>query len=236
MITELNKLKDEILDLKEPSTITEFQDHTKLIVLAERVDVTLRNIYDSEHVLNLDKNAVIRFFEPTNSMYIKDGIRPYQKHWKKGKEAILNHIDSCIKDIELKQKFTIKDTYIDTQLIFQLSSFSGGQFDTKKLVQYLNEVNSTFQEGNYLACILLLRAILNYIPPIFGQSTFAQVTSQVGRSLKDIFTFLEEGLRKIADLHTHRPISSSESLPSHRLIDVYKPQFETLIQEIIARL
>jgi hypothetical protein len=46
---------------------------------------------------------------------------------------------------------------------------------------------------NYLSCTLILRTILNYVPPIFEQQTFAQVVSQSGKSLKNIFSILENG-------------------------------------------
>ncbi|MGZ5374790.1 MAG: hypothetical protein ACXWDK_11040 [Aeromicrobium sp.] len=80
-----------------------------------------------------------------------------------------------------------------------------------------------------------MRAVLNYVPPLFGQKTFPQVVANIGRSLKDNFDHLENGLRKIADFHTHRRIGPAESYPSNAQVEPFKPQFELLLQQVVAR-
>ena len=67
------------------------------------------------------------------------------------------------------------------------------------LVRMCKEINSSYAHGNVLAVALLMRTVLNHIPPVFGHDTFAQVLTGTGKSLKDSFNHLENGLRKVAD-------------------------------------
>jgi hypothetical protein len=99
---------------------------------------------------------------------------------------------------------------IDPALIEQLSTVKSPDLDVTFLVRMCREINSCFAHGNLVATKLLMRSVLNYVPPVFGQETFSQVTVHIGRSLKDSFDHLENGLRKITDFHTHRRISATE--------------------------
>ena len=110
-------------------------------------------------------------------------------------------MDNRIEDLHIKSKFkNNSNVFIDENIIIKFEDLIDPKFDTIKLLQYLKEVNRSYKEGDFLSCILLLRAVLNYVPPVFGHSTFSQVVSQSGRSLKEIFSFLEEGLRKIVSI------------------------------------
>jgi hypothetical protein len=68
---------------------------------------------------------------------------------------------------------------------------------------------------------------------VFGQETFAQVVASAGKSLKENFDPLENGLRRVTDFRAHRKIGRSESYPS---IAQSKPQVELLLQQVEARL
>jgi hypothetical protein len=81
-----------------------------------------------------------------------------------------------------------------------------------------------------------MRTVLNHVPPVFGHETFGQLVANSGKSLKDSFDHLENGLRKIADFHTHRRIAAVESYPSAVQVEPFKPQFELLLQQVASRL
>ena len=81
-----------------------------------------------------------------------------------------------------------------------------------------------------------MRAVMNYNPPLFGHTTFDQVVAQSGRSLKDSFSHLQDGLRKIADFHTHRTMKRCDIYPTVAQIEPFKPQFELLLNEIVGKL
>lgn len=98
------------------------------------------------------------------------------------------------------------------------------------------ELNDAYARGNYISSVLLLRAIINHVPPVFGTKTFPQVVANSGRSIKSILGRLEDDARPIADLHTHILIRQKEQLPTKNQIEPYKAGFEVLIQEVIITL
>jgi hypothetical protein len=125
---------------------------------------------------------------------------------------------------------------VDPPLIARLEGLKSSSYDVASLVRMCREINSSFAHGNVLAVALLMRTVLNHVPPVFGHSTFEQVVANAGKSLKDSFDHLENGLRKIADFHTHRKIAPIESYPSAAQVEPFKPQFELLLQQVESRL
>jgi hypothetical protein len=126
--------------------------------------------------------------------------------------------------------------FVSPSIIDRLASARGGSFDAKKLTGYCRELNSSYYHGNIVACLLLVRTILNHVPPLFGQSNFDQVAASVSRSHKETFAHLQSGLRKLADLYAHKPIRQHEEYPTRLQIDPYKAQVEVLLQEVLCRL
>ena len=124
---------------------------------------------------------------------------------------------------------------IEPSLMTKLEEVESSSMDVASLVRMCREINSSYSHGNILATALLMRTVLNHVPPVFGQETFEQVMANSGKSLKDSFGHLENGLRKVADFHAHRKITSSESYPSAAQVEPFKPQFELLIQQVMAR-
>ena len=128
------------------------------------------------------------------------------------------------------------DKFVDFQIIEQLRLVKDSKFDMSKVIQFCEELNSSFNSGNYLASTLLLRALINHIPPIFGHTTFKQVVSQVSKSRSELFKPLEEKARDVADLHTHDVIRHKEILPTRNQLEPFKPSLEILLQEILVEL
>jgi len=123
--------------------------------------------------------------------------------------------------------------FLEPSVLAKLRETKSQKFDFAKLVQFCEELNDAYGRGNYLSCVLLIRAVMNHVPPIFGFKTFADVTAQSGRSLKSIFEQLEDNARPIADLHSHALIRNRENLPTKHQVEPYKASFELLIQEVI---
>lgn len=152
-------------------------------------------------------------------------------------------LDSLLPDIEAVLEHADESTFtpignawiIDPVLIERLSTIRSPILDLEFLVRMCREINSCFVHGNLVATTLLMRAVLNYIPPLFGQETFSQVVANVGRSLRVGFDHLENGLRKVADFHTHRRIGPTELYPSRAQVEPFKPQFELLLQQVVGR-
>lgn len=105
--------------------------------------------------------------------------------------------------------------YISSSRIDELQSINSDKFDVRRLVQMCLEINSCARNENIFALCFLQRALLDHVPPIFGEETFASVVSNCrGRSIKDVFEKLDHSLRKTADRHLHQVIRKKESLPT----------------------
>lgn len=126
--------------------------------------------------------------------------------------------------------------FISPLVIEKLEGGPTHAFDLTKLLGYCREINSSFQDENVVACLLLMRTVLNHVPPIFGHATFAQVTANAGKSLRDNFEYLDRGLRKLADLYAHQPIRNREQYPTKNQVEPFRPQFEILLHEVFNRL
>lgn len=125
--------------------------------------------------------------------------------------------------------------FVAPQLLHLLRSAEHKAFDYAKLVRFCEELNDAYRRGHYLTSALLIRAVMNHVPPIFGQTSFSGVVGQASRSIKPMLERLEKEARPIADLHTHYMIRAKEPLPTRNQIEPYKGCFELLINEIIAQ-
>ena len=66
---------------------------------------------------------------------------------------------------------------------------------------------------------MLVRAIIDHVPPVFGKKNFNEVANQYGgKSFKEMMQHLQLSLRALADECLHAQIRSSESLPTETQI------------------
>ncbi|MFH2057580.1 MAG: hypothetical protein ABIJ59_01610 [Pseudomonadota bacterium] len=150
--------------------------------------------------------------------------------------TVIDQFEEIAQNPDYESNAAKNAAFLDYTVLKNLQGIKNQHFDTSKLCRMCEELNDAYARGNFVSSVLLLRAILNHIPPVFGFKTFAQVVSQSGRSIKAILSRLEEDARPIADLHTHILIRKKEQLPTKNQIEPYKAGFEVLIQEIIMKL
>ena len=81
---------------------------------------------------------------------------------------------------------------------------------------------------------MLLRAVIDHVPPVFGVRTFAEVASNYegGRSFRSMMRRLDEGLRKAADIHLHSAIRKKEVLPEFTQVN-FRSELDFLLSEVI---
>ncbi len=170
-----------------------------------------------------------------------------ENHWKQAVEAIKEKggsVQDLIKDLKhlnqtgtyLKRDSNLISDFVDHKTLEELRLVVSSSFDLSKVIRFCEEINSCFSSGNYIATTLLMRALINHIPPIFGQKTFQQVISQVSKSRRELFKPLEEISRDIADLHTHDLIRHKENLPTRNQVEPFKPNLEVLLHEILVEM
>jgi hypothetical protein len=127
------------------------------------------------------------------------------------------------------------EVFVEPSVIDQLRQCPSKEYDLGKVVRFCEELNSSYSSGNYLATTLLIRALLNHVPPVFGHTTFQQVVSQSPKSVKELLRPLEEVSRDVADLHTHSMIRRKESLPTKSQVEPFRASLEVLLHEIVAK-
>jgi len=117
--------------------------------------------------------------------------------------------------------------------IIELGSIKSEEYDLRKLVRLCEELNICFERKCYLASAMIVRAILDHVPPIFGYVAFKQVAANyAGASFKDSMARLENSLRNIADGHLHRPIRKSEVLPNRTQV-YFGQDLDVLLAEVV---
>jgi hypothetical protein len=123
--------------------------------------------------------------------------------------------------------------YIDEDRIKQLRAIESHQFDLRKLIQLCQEINYCYKGESYFAVTMLVRILLDHVPPIFGFRTFNEVANNYeGKSFRKAAQNLQNSLRNIADYHIHMPIRNKEVLPNDLQVD-FSHDLDLLLSEVI---
>jgi len=126
--------------------------------------------------------------------------------------------------------------YVDPGRITELRQSTGPRFSTVKLVLLCEELNASMATESYLAAIMLLRAIMDHVPPIFACQNFDQVVSQTnGRSFQPQLNRLNSQAKDVANRFLHAQIGSAEGLPRLPQVD-FRSELDALLGEVVARL
>lgn len=123
--------------------------------------------------------------------------------------------------------------FVAPDRISEIETIRNPRFDTRRLVLMCRELSECAHRGNAHATIMLLRAILDHVPPVFGQPTFAGVINNYSgsRSFKEAVGNLDQFGRKIADLLLHGTIRKSETLPTMTQVH-FGPPLDLLLAEV----
>lgn len=124
--------------------------------------------------------------------------------------------------------------YVNLERLENLKRIKNLKYDLTRFVRMCEEINSSYDENNFLSVCMLLRAMLDHIPPIFECNTFTEIANNYAgsKSFKENMKRLSESSRKIADMYLHVQIRSKETLPNNTQID-FSNELDVLIAEII---
>lgn len=125
-------------------------------------------------------------------------------------------------------------SYVDPGRIIALQQIGSSQWDFTRLVELCRELNVAAANRCHMSTAMLLRTILNHVPPTLGFDTFAQVAANYagGKSFKASMQRLEGSSRNISDMHLHMPIRSRESVPTATQVD-FAAELDVLLGEVI---
>lgn len=124
--------------------------------------------------------------------------------------------------------------YVHQDRINALKAVTSQPFDLSKLIQLCNELNSCHRNRNLYAIIMLCRAIIDHVPPIFGLKSFSEVANNYAgtKSFKESMDRLNNSSRRIADQHLHTQIRNRETLPNITQVD-FSNDLDVLLAEIV---
>jgi site-specific recombinase XerD len=124
--------------------------------------------------------------------------------------------------------------YVSLSRIEELKGFKLDEFDLLKLIHLCTELNSALYQKSPISIALLLRAIIDHVPPLFGKKTFTEVANNysAGKSFSDSMKHLDKSLRNVADAHIHVQIRQKEVLPAFNQVD-FRADLDVLLGEII---
>lgn len=148
---------------------------------------------------------------------------------------------------KLKNKIDFKETgnqsekesviYVSQTRIDELNNVNNDKFDLIKLVRLCRELNDAYRLENYYTVGMLVRTVMNHVPPIFSQPNFDSVVNQYKsngnvKSFRETMEHLEKSSRKIADSYVHSIVRNQEVLPTEIQVD-FRQGLDILLGEIV---
>ena len=132
-----------------------------------------------------------------------------------------------------KDVVTIAEPFIANERISELSKITSENYDLSKLVELCKELNYAYAGGCYLSVAMLMRAIIDHIPPIFEKKNFSEVANSYksSQSFKKSMQYFNSSLRNIADAFLHTQIRNSETLPTKNQVN-FSADLDVLLSEI----
>ena len=176
----------------------------------------------------------IKYYETS----IKRKAENYADKWLEVIGEAKHKVDFLINQIDLlpdndNGKEAIETTYVDLSRIEELKKIQSKDFDLTRLIQQCEELNDASFKGNPYSIILLVRAIIDHVPPIFEKGNFQEVANNYGaKSFKESMDRLDKSLRKIADSGLHQQIRKKETLPNKTQVN-FSNDLDVLLAEIV---
>lgn len=128
--------------------------------------------------------------------------------------------------------------YVSQTRIKELESIKKESYDLTKLIQLCRELNLARKNNLLYSPSMLIRAICDHVPPIFGEqfknfdSVAAQYKSEKAeRSFQKGLKRLQDFMRPAADMNLHGQIRSKESLPDPEQTN-FSGELDFMLQEI----
>lgn len=124
-------------------------------------------------------------------------------------------------------------TYVAKSRIDELTGLSSDNWDYGKLIELCRELNVAYANSCVYSAGMLVRAILDHVPPVFGVVNFEQVIANYGsKSFKGSMRHLNALSRDISNGFLHSQIRQSESLPNPQQVE-FLGLIDALLSEIV---
>ncbi|RWO40429.1 MAG: hypothetical protein EOS11_19705 [Mesorhizobium sp.] len=149
-------------------------------------------------------------------------------------QIIFGAINHMIREPLLGVQFKAisKPVYVDASTISAMGELSHPEFDFSRLIQMCRELNTAHQSECHISVIFLVRAIIDHIPPIFGENSFAVAANKLPHSKKKTFLNLQNSSRNIADSYLHQHIRRRENQPTATEVN-FSQDLSVVLGEVI---
>lgn len=189
----------------------------------------------------------------TSTLLLDDEISLFARKnnfdWNEKVKDELNFIYKCKDETEhFHQNPFLLDTlqisnnqqisFISEERILELKRIQNPSFDLVRLIKLCEELNDAYQLKNYISTSILIRAIIDHIPPIFKYNNFREFAnnySEGTKSFKKAMLNLEISLRNIADNNVHSQIREKEILPTINQSN-FLVELDFLLSEIVRKM
>lgn len=152
-------------------------------------------------------------------------------------EGGLNQLRRRRARVSGRSEGAVREPYVAPQRILQLRNIKGSRWDLARLVRMLEELNLASEQDAHVTTAMLVRAIADHVPPIFGQKSFSEVANNyaAGRSFSDQMKHLDTSMRKVADGLLHQQVRPKEALPTAQQVD-FRSALDSLLAEVVRTL
>lgn len=125
-------------------------------------------------------------------------------------------------------------SYVDLARLNELRAISSNRWDLTRLVRMCEELNEAFERDSFISCSMLVRSIVDHIPPIFGYKSFGEVANNYtgSKSFRGSMQQLDKSLRNHADGNLHTQIRRKESLPTRTQVAFWS-DLDKLLEETV---
>jgi len=97
-------------------------------------------------------------------------------------QGVIDHLREFAADPTYSASIKANAAFLEPSVLAALRGVKSEKFDFTKLIRLCEELNDAYGRGNYLSCVLLIRAAMNHMPPVFGRRTFAEVVAHSARA------------------------------------------------------
>ena len=149
----------------------------------------------------------------------------------------LPEVEQRLDQLLIEFKKTLPDykstPYVAEERIEELAEIQSDRFSSIKLICLLRELNSAYNNDCHYSVGILVRAVIDHVPPIFGFTTFQELANnyQGPKSFKLGMKRLNDSLRNLADSYLHVQIRNIESLPTMNQVD-FRAELDALLSEV----
>ena len=188
----------------------------------------------------------ISLWQKTNEYFENNGLEnpntfsdlwEYYEYWKENLSSYSKrrvYVGNLYKSLSKKKGVTKMNShlFVNNNRIKELDQIKNDTFDLLKVIQYCKELNLAFSNKMYLSTGMIVRSLIDHIPPIFQKTSFKEVANNCGtKSFQDSMKNLENSSRKIADSFLHTHIRKKEVLPNNTQVD-FSNDLDVLLGEI----